>query len=76
VKILAKKVGVNVDVVRIPNESSYAEAILQDLTNADDAELVLIVVQLMNQLGLIGSPAVAVTPEPVRDTGRYIGSLR
>lgn len=76
VKILAKKVGVNVDVVRMTNEPSYAESTLQVLSNADDAELVLMVVQLMNQLGLIGKPVAELKPNPVNDSGRYVGSLR
>ncbi|MBU1447857.1 MAG: hypothetical protein KKF58_06060 [Gammaproteobacteria bacterium] len=76
VKMLAKKIGVNVDLVRMSNELSYAETTLKELSNADDSELVLIVIQLMNQLGLIGMPAAEAKPEPVREEGRYIGSLR
>jgi hypothetical protein len=76
VKMLAKKIGVNVDLVRIGNERSYAETTLQELGNADDPELVLIVIQLMNQLGLIGVPAQEAKPEPKQEAGRYIGSLR
>lgn len=76
VKMLAKKVGVNIDLVRIGNDRSYAEAILQELGDADDPELVLIVIELMNQLGLIGNQNVEVKQESGKEAGRYIGSLR
>ena len=76
VKMLAKKVGVNVDLVRMGNEKSYAETILKELSNADDPELVLIAVQLMNQLGLIGVPVQEAKSEAQQESGRYVGSLR
>lgn len=81
VKMLAKKIGVNVDLVRMTNETAYAETTLKELSDADDAELVLIAVQLMNQLGLIGKPVTAIAQAepgsaPVTEAGRYIGSLR
>lgn len=76
VKMLAKKIGVNVDLVRMGNEISYAETTLQELSNADDHELVLIVIQLMNQLGLIGMPEAEAQPEAAKAEGRYVGSLR
>jgi hypothetical protein len=76
VKMLAKKIGVNVDLVRIGNDKAYAETTLQELGNADDPELVLIVIQLMNQLGLIGVPTQETKPEPKQEAGRYVGSLR
>ncbi len=74
VKMLAKKANVNVDLVRMGNDKAYAETTLNELSNADDPELVLIVVQLMNQLGLIGMPVEA-KPEK-KEEGRYVGSLR
>jgi hypothetical protein len=76
VKMLAKKTGVNVDLVRMSNEISYAETTLKDLSNADDHELVLIVIQLMNQLGLIGVPSLEAKPQPQKEEARYVGSLR
>ena len=78
VKMLAKKIGINIDLVRMSNEKSYAETTLNELSNADDPELVLIVIQLMNQLGLIGVPTreVKPEPEPQQEAGRYVGSLR
>jgi hypothetical protein len=76
VKMLAKKVGVNVDLVRIGNERAYAETTLQELSNADDPELVLIAVQLVNQLGLIGVPTLQAKPGPKQEAGPYDGSLR
>ncbi|MBU0687952.1 MAG: hypothetical protein KJ850_07780 [Gammaproteobacteria bacterium] len=76
VKMLAKKIGVNVDLVKMGNEKTYAETTLAELSNADDPELVLIAVQLMNQLGLIGMPSAAAIPEPKKDETRYVGSLR
>jgi len=76
VKMLAKKIGINIDLVRMSNEKAYAETTLNELSNADDPELVLIVIQLMNQLGLIGVPAQETKPEPQQEAGRYVGSLR
>ncbi|MFH2133965.1 MAG: hypothetical protein ABII81_02135 [Pseudomonadota bacterium] len=76
VKMLAKKSGVNADLVKMGNDRAYAETTLNELSNADDPELVLIVIQLMNQLGLIGVPALEVKPEPQQEAGRYVGSLR
>lgn len=76
VKMLARKGGVNVDLVRIGNERAYAETTLQELSNADDHEMVLIAVQLMNQLGLIGMPSVETKPEKKKEETRYVGSLR
>jgi hypothetical protein len=76
VKMLAKKIGINVDLVRMSNEKSYAETTLNELSNADDPELVLIVIQLMNQLGLIGKPSLETGAEPEKAAGRYVGSLR
>jgi hypothetical protein len=75
VKMLAKKIGINVDLVRM-SEKSYAETTLNELSNADDPELVLIVIQLMNQLGLIGKPSLETGAEPEKAAGRYVGSLR
>ena len=76
VKMLAKKIGVNVDLVRMSNDRAYSESTLSELSNADDPELVLLVIQLMNQLGLIGVPGAEATPEKKKEEGRYVGSLR
>lgn len=76
VKMLAKKTGVNVDLVRMSNDRGYAETTLGELSNADDHELVLIVLQLMNQLGLIGQPGAEGKVETKKEEGRYVGSLR
>jgi hypothetical protein len=70
-KVLAKQAGTMVDLVRMSSDRGYAEITLKELSNADDPELVLIVVQLMNLFGMIDMPsgegAVA---------GRYVGKLR
>lgn len=76
VKMLAKKTGLNVDLVKMGNDKAYAETTLNELSNADDPELVLIVVQLMNQLGLIGVPVTEAQPEKKKEETRYVGSLR
>ncbi|OHC82688.1 MAG: hypothetical protein A3J87_01330 [Sideroxydans sp. RIFOXYB12_FULL_59_6] len=76
VKVLAKKTGVNVDLVRMSNEMSYAGIILNELSNADDPELVLIVIQLKNLLGLIGKPVADEKPATKKEETRYVGSLR
>jgi hypothetical protein len=76
VKMLAKKIGVNVDLVKMGNDKAYAETTLGELSNADDPELVLIAVQLMNQLGLIGMPAADAKPAKKQEEARYVGSLR
>ena len=76
VKMLAKKEGVNVDLVRMSNEMAYAETTLNELSNTEDHELVLVVIQLMNQLGLIGNPVAEAKPEKKKEEARYVGSLR
>ena len=76
VKMLAKKVGMNVDLVRMGAERAYAEQVLKELSNADDPELVLIAVQLMNQFGMIGVPTGNDGAEAKPNAARYVGSLR
>lgn len=75
-KVLAKKTGTNLDLVKISGDLGYAELILKELSNADDPELVLVVLQLMNQFGMIDAPAAATKSEEKKDSDRYIGALR
>jgi hypothetical protein len=75
-KVLAKKTGTNLDLVKMSGDRSYAELTLKELSNADDPELVLIVVQLMNLFGMIDAPAGNGKAEDKGDNGRYIGALR
>jgi hypothetical protein len=79
--MLAKKAGSNIDLVKMGGDKQYAELTLSELSNSEDTELVMIVIQLMNQFGMIKAP-----PEQAKDEGkteaenegsdRYVGSLR
>jgi hypothetical protein len=73
-KVLAKKTGTNLDLVKMSGDRGYAEVMLKELSNADDPELVLIVVQLMNLFGMIDAPSGKA--EDTGGNGRYIGALR
>jgi hypothetical protein len=75
-KVLAKKSGTNIDLVKMSDDRNYAELTLKDLSNSDDPELVLIVIQLMNQFGLIKAPPRQAKTEDKNDKERYVGSLR
>ncbi|OHC81856.1 MAG: hypothetical protein A2100_00085 [Sideroxydans sp. GWF2_59_14] len=75
-KVLAKKTGTNLDLVKMSGDLGYAELTLKELSNADDPELVLVVIQLMNQFGLLDTPAATAKIEENKDSGRYIGALR
>lgn len=75
-KVLAKKTGTNLDLVKMSGDLGYAELTLKELSNADDPELVLVVLQLMNQFGLLDTPAATIKNDESKDSGRYIGALR
>jgi hypothetical protein len=75
-KVLAKKTGTNLDLVKMSGDRSYAELALKELSNADDPELVLIVVQLMNLFGMINAPGGSNKPEDKGNGARYVGALR
>jgi hypothetical protein len=75
-KIFAKKAGVNIDLVKMGSDNNYAELTLGELSNAEDADLVAIVIQLMNQFGMIKAPTEPKKEEEKKDGDRYIGSLR
>ncbi len=75
-KILAKRTGTNLDLVKMSGDRSYAELALQELSNTDDPELVHIVIQLMNQFGMIGAPAGTGRSDDDKDGSRYVGALR
>lgn len=76
IKVLAKKSGTNIDLVKMSNDKAYAELALKELSNSDDSELVLIVIQLMNQFGLIKAPPAHEKVEEHVESGRYVGALR
>ncbi len=75
-KLLAKKAGSNIDLVRMSGDRAYAEHTLNELSNADDPELVLIVVQLMNLFGMIDAPAASGKGQWQGESERYVGALR
>lgn len=75
-KVLAKKTGTNLDLVKMSSDRGYAELALKELSNSDDPELVLIVVQLMNLFGMIDAPAGSGKADDTDGNGRYIGALR
>ena len=75
IKVLAKKSGTNIDLIKMSEDKDYAALTLKDLSNSDEPELVLIVIQLMNQFGMIDAPRVG-TKEDKKDGDRYVGALR
>ncbi|HEY0666495.1 MAG TPA: hypothetical protein VGD24_10550 [Gallionella sp.] len=75
-KVLAKKEGTNIDLVKMSGDKGYAELTLSELSNSDDQELVLIVIQLMNQFGMIKAPPVKAKDEDKDTGGQYVGALR
>jgi len=76
IKVLAKRLGTNIDLVKMSNDKSYAESTLSELSNSDDPELVLIVINLMNQFGMIKAPTAQANDEENNEGGRYVGALR
>ena len=54
----------------------YAALMLKELSNSDDPELVQIVIQLMNQFGMIKAPEVETKAKGADDLDQYIGRLR
>ena len=75
-KVLAKKIGSNIDLVKMSADKGYAELTLNELSNADDPELVLIVIQLMNQFGMIDAPSETAKTDDKNGNDRYVGALR
>jgi hypothetical protein len=76
-KMLAKKMGINVDLMKIGEDKEYTADVLSQLSNSDDQELVMIVINLMNQFGLIKAPktvAAGATEDSTKE--RYVGKLR
>lgn len=75
-KVLTKKAGINVDLVRMGADRGYAELTLSELSNSEDPEFVVIVIQLMNRFGMIKAPTDQPKDEEKADGDRYVGSLR
>jgi hypothetical protein len=75
-KVLAKKIGTNIDLLKMSDDKEYAVLTLKELSNADDPELVMIVIQLMNMFGMLDIPGSTPKPEEKKDAGRYVGALR
>lgn len=75
-KILAKKIGIDIDLVKMSNDKDYAELTLKHLSNSDDPELVMIVINLMSQFGMIKAPPTQTKKEDENDSDRYVGALR
>jgi hypothetical protein len=78
VKILAKQSGINIDLIKMSEDKDYAVLTLKELSNSDDPELVMIVINLMNQFGMIKAPVAAATVESEEKNykERYVGKLR
>jgi hypothetical protein len=74
-KVAAKKSGTNVDLIKMSSDKEYAATILNELSNTEDADLVLIVVNLMNKFGMISAPKGDKKAEGPAEE-RYIGRLR
>lgn len=75
-KILARKEGVNIDLIKMSEDNSYAALTLKNLSNSDDLDLVQVVITLMNQFGMIKAPPAEAKVEEKTESGRYIGRLR
>lgn len=75
-KLLAKKSGVNIDVIRMSSDAAYVESSLRELSNSDDPELVMSAIGLMNRFKLIKAPAIEGATSEGGDGGRYVGRLR
>ena len=76
-KTLGKKMGINVDLMKIGEDKEYTADVLNQLSNSDDQELVMIVINLMNQFGLIKAPkAIPATADAAESKDRYVGKLR
>lgn len=75
-KVLGKQSGINIDLIKMSHDKPYAEQTLKELSNADDPELVLIVVQLMNLFGMIKAPAAGKNGGTDEGNDRYVGALR
>jgi hypothetical protein len=75
-KVLTKKAGINVDLVRMGADRIYAELTLSELSNSEDPEFVVIVIQLMNRFGMIKAPTDQAKDEEKSAGDRYVGSLR
>lgn len=76
-KVLAKREGVNIDLIKMSEDNGYAALTLKNLSNSDDPELVQIVIILMNQFGMIRAPSAEVKAvEEKSEKDRYIGKLR
>lgn len=75
-KILAKKTGVNIDLIKMSEDKEYAIHILKELSNSDDPELVIIVINLMNQFGMIKAPSAQTKSKEADDKDHYVGRLR
>ncbi len=75
-KVLAKKSGTAVDLIQMSENKTYAEITLNELSNSDDPELVMIVINLMNQFGMIKAPSAQAKHDGNGDADRYIGALR
>jgi len=75
-KIFAKQVGTNIDLVKMSQDMEYATLVLKEMSNSDNPELVLIVINLMNQFGIIKAPPIETRDEDKKEIGRYVGALR
>lgn len=75
-KILAKKTGVNIDLIKMSGDKDYAALMLKELSNSDDPELVQIVIHLMNQFGMIKAPETGTKAKEADEKDQYIGRLR
>lgn len=77
-KVAAKKSGVNIDLIKMSGDQRYAATMLNELSNADDPETVLMVVTLMNKFGMIFTPGTndSAKPREASDEVRYVGKLR
>lgn len=76
-KVLAKREGVTIDLIKMSEDNGYAALTLKNLSNSDDTELVQIVITLMNQFGMIRAPSAEVkVVEETSEKDRYVGRLR
>jgi hypothetical protein len=83
-RTLAARKGHPFDVARFAQDRAFAESTLQQLMNADDEELVLLGLEVMQALGMVRVDHAAPVPPPAparkkaapEPDQRYVGRLR
>ncbi|MDD4912829.1 MAG: hypothetical protein PHP57_11090 [Sideroxydans sp.] len=75
-KILTRKMEGNIDIMKLSEDKQYATHTLKELSNADDPDLVMVVLQLMNLYGMLDIVSSTAKPAEKKNVERYVGALR